>query len=149
MKHSIKEVIWGGLIFLIIVGSCIWLAGKDVKASDGWTMVDATAYWDSYGTGRSCTGQPLVEELTLAGRPQDLGKTAYIYDLDKRLIGIYEFRDTGYGQPTGRGRSQVLKGQSLGTIETGQCVDIYMKTYKQCAAWGRRKVYIKIVEAVG
>ena len=112
-------------------------------------VVEATAYYDSYGHGHGADGRKLVDGLTIAGRRQDLGKTALLYDMDMKLIGIYEFRDTGYGQPTGKGNSQIMEGKTIGTIECGQCVDIYMNTKAQCQAWGRRKVYLQIVDTKG
>ena len=111
--------------------------------------MEATAYYDSYGHGVGADGRKLVPDLTVAGRPEDLGKTAAVYDMDYNLIGLYEFRDTGYGQPTGKGKSKILPGRSVGTIEAGQCIDIYMTTYAQCKAFGRKTVYVQIINAKG
>lgn len=152
-----KKYAIGLIIFIAIIVFSVSLAAAPVQAeSTGKTetqpelkQIEATAYYDSYGHGYGADGRTLVEDLTIAGRPQDLGKTALLYDEDYRLIGIYEFRDTGYGQSTGRGKSQILKGKSVGTIESGECVDIYMSTKAKCTAWGRRKVYIQYVNAVG
>ena len=139
---------WLALFILFILG-CVALASKTVQASNGLIEVNATAYYDSYGNGCGADGRKLVEDLTIAGKKEWLGMTALLYDMDMRLVGIYEFRDVGYGAPTGKGRSQLIKGASLGTIETGQTVDIYMKTKKQCEAWGKRKVYMQLIKAVG
>lgn len=150
IKTIIKKTITVFVVCITLLGLAFAQPSEEVCAeSGGWKLVDATAYYDVYGYGYGATGQPLVEGLTIAGRPEDLGKTAYIYDLDKNLIGIYEFRDTGYGQATGYGSSRILKGKTKGTIEVGQCIDIYMTTYAKCKAWGRQKVYLRIVEAVG
>ena len=111
--------------------------------------VDATAYYDYRNVGISYDGRKLVPDLTIAGRKEDIGKTAVIYDLDFNLIGIYEFRDIGFGQPTGKGKSKVRQGLSIGTIENGTCVDIYFKTKAECEAFGRQKVYIQIINAKG
>ena len=125
----------------------MWLPNQE--DSNGIKLITATAYYDAYGHGYGADGSKLVEGLTVAGRIEDLGKTALIYDMDRRLIGIYEFRDTGYGKSTGQGRSQILKGRTMGDIETGETVDIYFKTYAQCKAWGRRQVFIQIIDAKG
>lgn len=145
-----KWIIWIAMFLLILI-SCTMLANP-AQAEDTQPklkLVDATAYYDSYGHGKGADGRKLIEGVTIAGRVEDLGKTAVLYDEDMRLIGIYEFRDVGYGQPTGKGKSEILKGKTKGTIETGQCVDIYFKTYQQCKSWGRRKVYMQIVRAEG
>lgn len=148
-KEKIKCFISGFILFIIFVLFVLSLAQPVNAKSNDLKMIEATAYYDSYGHGYGADGRKLVEDLTIAGRICDLGKTAFIYDMDMRLIGIYEFRDTGYGEPTGRGNSQILKGQSVGTIEAGECVDIYMKTKEKCKQFGRQNVYIQIVKAVG
>ena len=147
-----KKLIEGILIIImtiLMVMFCIHLGTRDVKAQGSMRVVEATAYYDSYGHGYGADGRRLVEGLTIAGRVEDLGKTALVYDMDMRLIGIYEFRDTGYGQPTGYGKSKILKGRTVGTIESGTCVDIYMSTKAKCKEFGRQKVYIKIINAEG
>lgn len=148
-QGKIKTVIIGGIFFIIFVLFLLSVANPVQASTNDLQLIEATAYYDSYGHGYGADGRKLVEDLTIAGRPSDLGKTALVYDLDMRLIGIYEFRDTGYGEPTGYGQSQILKGQSIGTIEAGQCVDIYMSTREKCKQFGRQKVYIKIIKAVG
>lgn len=111
--------------------------------------VEATAYHDSNGYGHGADGRTLVEGLTLAGKPEWLGMSAVLYDADMNYIGTYEFRDTGYGQSTGRGQSKILKGCNVGTIENGSCIDIYFTSYTKCKEWGRRKVYMQLVKATG
>lgn len=145
------EYICIGIATVIVIIFCHWLACRDVEAKSEPTLrqITATAYYDSYGHGKGADGRKLVDGLTIAGRVEDLGKTAVLYDEDMRLIGIYEFRDTGYGRATGKGKSQILRGKTKGDIETGECVDIYMSTRAKCNEWGRRKVYIQIVNAKG
>lgn len=111
--------------------------------------VSTTAYYDVNGYGHGANGQPLVEGLTIAGRKDWIGKTAALYTEDMELIGYYEFRDTGYGQPTGAGQSKLLSGKTIGTIENGTCIDIYFTSYEKCKAWGRKTVYMQLIEARG
>ena len=148
-KEKLKCFISGFIIFIIFILFLLSLAQSVNASANNLKLIEATAYYDSYGHGYGADGRKLVEDLTIAGRICDLGKTALIYDMDMRLIGIYEFRDTGYGEPTGRGHSKILKGKSIGTIEAGECVDIYMKTKEQCKQFGRQKVYIQLIKAVG
>ena len=152
-KEKIIEAIAITVIVIIFAVALVNLASRPVEAKEmvqpSLRKIDATAYYDSYGHGYGADGRKLVEGLTIAGRIEDLGKTALLYDEDLKLIGIYEFRDTGYGKPTGKGKSQILKGKSKGDIETGQAVDIYMSSKAKCNQWGRRTVYIQIVDAKG
>ena len=138
-----------------IVIACLALArpvtakGLDGGAQPELKKMEATAYYDSYGHGHGADGSKLIEGVTLAARPCDLGKTFIVYDTNYRLIGIYECRDTGYGQSTHYGKSKIIPGRSVGTIEAGLCIDIYMTTYAKCAAFGRQTVYVQIIDAKG
>ena len=144
-----KKYIYGAVIFALIIIGCLCMADTVHAQEPELKLIDATAYYDSYGHGHGAKGGKLIEGVTVAYRPQDIGKTAVIYDLNKRLIGIYEITDTGYGQSTGYGKSKILKGRSIGTIECGQCVDIYFNSYAACKMWGRRKCYMQLIKAVG
>lgn len=68
------------------------------------------------------------------------------------FIGFFEILDTGYGIETGVGESQILKGRTKGTIETGDSVDIYMPTMHQAEEWIDKYgdyVYIKLIKGNG
>lgn len=112
-------------------------------------LVDSTAYYDSHGYGFGSCGRPLVEGLTIAGRVEWLDRYVTLYEVNEDgsigdKIGRFQFLDTGYGQATGIGQSKILQGRSVGTIESGQCIDIYFSSKAKCSEWGRRKVYIVI-----
>ena len=146
---KIQRYVIGLVMFLAIVLFALWLA-KPVQADEnGLMLVDSTAYYDKYGYGHGADGRALVEGLTLAGKKEWIGMSAALYDTDMNYLGTYEFRDTGYGQSTGKGSSKILKGRSVGTIENGTCIDVYFNTYSGCKSWGRRKVYMKLIKAVG
>lgn len=169
MKKDYKVYVYGLIIFLIIVVAALSLAmpvtaqgldGGELTSVESYPepvqeeqpelkKMEATAYYDSYGHGYGADGDKLVEGLTLAARPSDLGKTFIVYDESYRLMGIYIAKDTGYGRSTHYGKSQILPGRSVGDIEAGQCVDIYFKTYADCKAFGRKTVYVQIIDAEG
>lgn len=141
-----KIVLIAGVMLLIICGAFI----STVKADEnGLVLVSSTAYYDKYHHGHGATGEKLVEGLTLAGKKEWLGMSAALYDLDMHYLGTYQFSDVGYGQATGYGKSTLLKGRTIGTIENGSCIDIYFDTYADCVAWGRKSVYMKLIEAKG
>lgn len=145
MSHDKKmEYLIGCILVIVFV-----LLVEGQAHAQGLRQVDATAYYDYRNVGISYDGKKLVPDLTIAGRKEDLGKTAILYGEDMKLIGIYEFRDIGYGRATGKGKSKVRKGMTVGTIENGTCVDIYFKTKAECEKFGRRKVYIQIINAKG
>lgn len=57
------------------------------------------------------------------------------YSLGK-FIGQYQVKDCGYGKRTGVGRSRVRPDKgSLGSIETGETVDVYFPEYSECKEW--------------
>ena len=143
MKRTAKILI--GLVLIFTMISPPYVEAKD----NGLMLVDSTGYYDIHDFGYGATGKPLIEGLTLAGKVSWLGKTAALYDEDMSFLGYYEFTDTGYGQSTGYGRSKILKGKTIGTIENGTCIDIYFNTKADCIKWGRRKVYMKLINAKG
>lgn len=151
MSDKIIEYLVKVVLVILFVIACLFMA-KPVDARSKEPVlkpVEATAYYDHHGQGYGADGRKLVSGLTVAGRIEDLGKTCLVYDESYHLLYILEYRDTGYGQSSGRGRSRILKGRTEGTIENGSCIDIYFDTEAECEAWGRKKVYIQIVDAKG
>jgi len=112
--------------------------------------VDSTAFHDKH----LCDGTTPRENFTLAGKQEWIGMTAMLWTVGEdgapdEFLGYYEFHDVGYGQSTGYGSSKFIKGKSLGTIETGECIDIWMPTEADCEKWGRRRLIIQIFDAKG
>ena len=66
-----------------------------------------------------------------AYRPCDIGKTAIVYDEKKRLIGIFEIRDTGSKN-----------------IREGRTLDIWCETEEECYELTQHG-FIQIVDAEG
>lgn len=100
-------------------------------------VVECTAYCDE---GITASGKPTVEGLTIAGAREWLGCAAVLYEVDEdgtigEFIGIYQFTDTGYGRD--------------GDILRGETVDIYMPDYDTCIEWGRRNIYVQIINGKG
>lgn len=97
--------------------------------------IEATAYCE---TGNPCAdGTWPVEGLTVAGKKKWIGKTILIYEdaggVAGELLMIGEIRDTG-GHPK---------------IKAGKCVDIFMDSEEKAINFGRRKVWVKLVDAEG
>ncbi len=108
-------------------------------------LIESTAYYNKYNQPCKDGSWP-VAGLTIAGRKEWLGKTCLVYETEEdgsigSLLGIYEFRDTGFGND--------LDQDGIGSIEAGTCIDIYMDTYEECMNWGRRMVWIQIIDAKG
>lgn len=112
--------------------------------------VEATAYYDRYNRA-SASGRELIEGKSLAGKIAWLGKRVELYRCNSdgsvgEYLGIYQFDDTGYGQESGVGNSVILEGRSIGTIENGTCIDIYMNDYTDCITYGRKDLYIRFID---
>lgn len=115
--------------------------------------VRATCYCDGDTTA---SGRP-VREGIIASKPEYMGYVACINAVNEdgsvgEFIGFYEVLDTGYGRETGNGESKILKGKTLGTIETGETIDIYMPTQHQVEEWIDTYgdyVYVKFVKGQG
>ena len=100
-------------------------------------IVECTAYCDE---GITASGRPTVEGLTMAGPREWMGCAAVLWKVNEdgtigEYIGIRQFTDTGYGRD--------------GDIQRGETVDIYIPNYDECIEWGRRRIYIQIIEGKG
>lgn len=100
-------------------------------------IVECTAYCDD---GVTASGKPTIEGQTLAGAREWIGCMAVLYEVDEDggigdFIGIYEFSDTGYGKD--------------GDIPRGETIDIFMEEEDACVEWGRKDVYVQIINGEG
>lgn len=95
--------------------------------------IESTAYWE----GKVTASGAKVREGICAGRKEWRGLTCIIYADDGgekgEYIGIYEILDTG----------------SDSRLKDGTCIDLYMENEDDCWEWGRRKVWIQLVDAKG
>ena len=159
MKRGRKHIKWWHI--LAIVGATIYLIGfwrLQVEAISGDPFkepvkVRCTCYLDSGTTASGHQTRPGI----MAAKKEWIGCVACINAVNEdgsvgEFIGFYEILDTGYGRETGIGESQILKGRTLGTIETGDTIDIWQPTRHQAEEWIDTYgdyVYITIVEGVG
>lgn len=112
--------------------------------------VSSTAYYDKYKRP-SASMRELKEGYSVAGKVEWLHKYLLVYACNEdgtmgKLLGEYRFDDTGYGAESGVGESSILKGRSIGTIENGTCVDFYFESEADCINYGRRDVYIMVLD---
>lgn len=153
--RPLKKLVYGIVIFFAIVIAAVIMAQKPVQAEEKQPelrLVDTTGYYDYlYHLGVGYDGRPLVEGLTIAGKKEWLGYSIALYDLDYKLIGIYEVRDIGYGKSLGwkYGASAIRKGSPIGDIEAGLTLDLYFNSKQDALNWGRRKCYMQLIKAVG
>lgn len=105
-------------------------------------IVNSTAYVNP-NNNPTCTGTTTIEGITVAGKREWIGRTVDIYTIsdngEKELFGTRVFLDTGYGVD-----SQKYPG--LGTIQSGETVDIYFEDLSAAKQWGNRRVYIEFKE---
>ena len=108
-------------------------------------IVECSAY--CYNGRCTASGKPTIEGVTIAGKREWLGRTALLYEVNDdggigEFIGYREFTDTGYGTD-----STLYPG--YGTIQTGECVDLYFDDEQTALEWGRRKIYIQVINGCG
>lgn len=117
----------------IAAGACPKLHAAGGGLHGAPVQMECTAYYEGEVTASGQEVRPGV----CAGKREWLGLTCIVYEDDGgRLgdyIGIYEILDTG-------GEERVRKGE---------CIDIYMQGEEECMEWGRRKVWVLLVEADG
>ena len=140
-------ILMGMIIGRLTIPTEVWGAEPELK------KVNITAYYSENPTG--CRGDMMREGIA-AGKQEWYGKAVIIYMDDNgkpgEVIGVFEILDTGYGRDTGKGESRVKKGRHLGTIETGQTIDIYRNDYAGCKEIMELtggKVFYQLVDAEG
>jgi len=138
-------------IMLAAVAACV-LMYEVVDAAEGTGskyepfVVNSTAYNNPNGNP-TFSGKPTVEGITIAGRAEWLGCVAALYEINDdgtigRFIGYREFTDTGYGVDS-------TQYPGLGTIQTGETVDLYFSDYEVCKKWGEKKIWIQVIRGKG
>lgn len=133
-------------IFAIIVLGIVGIAAT-VDAADLPFVVNSTAYCNPAGN-KTADGSDTIEGVTIAGKKEWLGCMAALYEIKEdgeigEFIGYRQFTDTGYGKD-----STLYPG--MGTIETGETVDIYWGEDRTGAfQYGERKIYIQVIEGKG
>lgn len=140
-------ILMGMIIGRLTIPTEVWGAEPELK------KVNITAYYSENPTG--CRGDMMREGIA-AGKQEWYGKAVIIYMDDNgkpgEVVGVFEILDTGYGRDTGKGESRVKKGRHLGTIETGQTIDIYRNDYAGCKEIMELtggKAFYQLVEAEG
>jgi 3D (Asp-Asp-Asp) domain-containing protein len=127
-----------------------YISADYVTTENPFMQVESTAYWNQYNRPCADTSTPQAN-LTLAGKISWLGKSCYLFKCNADgtigdCLGYYEFHDTGYGQESGEGNSVILSNRTVGTIENGSCIDIFMDTREECVQYGRQNVFILFVD---
>lgn len=140
-------ILAGMILGRLTIPDEVWGAEPELKS------INVTAYYSENPTG--CRGDRMREGIA-AGRQEWYGKAIVLYtDEDGKpgeLIGVFEILDTGYGKDTGKGESRIKKGRHLGTIETGQTIDIYRDNYDRCKEimiLTNGKAFYQLIDAEG
>lgn len=106
-----------------VITVVILLTAITVSAEDDYNpygkpfKVRATCYTSSEGAITADNSK--VREGIIAGKREWLGYGCVIYDLDMKIIGLYEFRDTG-------GHEE---------LKNGTRIDVYRNSLQRCHEW--------------
>lgn len=147
----IKTLIFFCLLLFFMFSITVKAEGSDPLSEP--VIVRCTCYIDK---GITASGQ-YTRPNTMAAKREWIGYVACINAINEdgsigEFIGFFEITDTGYGRETGRGESQIIKGKTLGTIETGETIDIWQKDMASAREWVNKYsdyVYIKIIDGKG
>lgn len=135
-EEKIIKVIDTALTVFVIITIVMLIVASAQREVYGAELIEieSTAYYE--GTVCADGTEPVVN-LTLAGRKEWIGKTAALYiskdGLISEFIGYYEFHDTGGDE----------------RLKNGTCIDIFMQDRDTCLQWGRRNVFMMILDAEG
>ena len=161
MRRGRKDKARFILIIALIILTIIWIIGEwriqaEALESDPFqepVKLRCTCYIDQGITASGKMTRPGI----MAARREWIGCVAEVNEVNEdgsvgEFIGYYEILDTGYGIETGVGESQILKGRTKGTIETGDTVDIWMPTLDAAQEWVKTHgdyVYVKLFKGEG
>ena len=105
-------------------------------------------YTTAYCSGTTTATGTQVREGVAAVDRKHMGMTAIVYEdnngMPGELIGIYSCEDTGKGGDK--------DGDGIGSIEAGQCIDIYRNDLEGCKEHMRRtggRCWVQYVKAEG
>ncbi len=123
------------LLFTVFAISTIFNS-KDLLAADNHGKpfeIESTAYC----YGKYTKDGSKVREGIISAKEEWIGKGAIVYEDNSGkpgdVIGIYEIKDTGGDY----------------RIKNGSCIDIYFTSEADCKRWGRKNVFIQIIDAKG
>ena len=150
MKNFLKE--FGFSIIFVLALLAVLIMYEIVDAAEGTGskyepfVVNSTAYCNPHGN-LTASGKPTIEGITIAGKEEWLGCVAALYTIREdggigEFIGYREFTDTGYGVPSNQ-------YPGMGTIESGETIDIFFSDRSTCLAWGNRRIYVQVVRGEG
>ena len=133
------------LPMILLIAILMPLRASEVHASESSNepvpiTVEMTYYTES---GQPCANGKTPRFGVCAYQKEYIGWTAIIYTTDMEHIGIFEIYDTGFGRKESNGK---------GTIQNGNCIDIFMESDKQGKEFIEQygnKVIIYLVKAEG
>lgn len=123
------------LALLLLTGMMALASPRQAAADDASELlqVESTAYCHGEITASGHEVRPGIA----AGKPEWMGLTCLVYEDDEgdpgKLLGIYEMLDTGGDK----------------RIKNGTCIDVYLPDYDACKEYGRKNVWIQLIEANG
>lgn len=117
-------------------GSRYYINSNYLQDDSPFILVSSTAYYNP-NNNKTADMSETIEDFTLAGRIEWLGKSCYIYECNEdgsvgSCRGYYEFHDTGWGID--------------GDILRGETIDFYMEDEADCRKYGRQNVYVYFID---
>lgn len=154
-----KKLIWfivGFVIAVILISAVNAKAIADAEEKNVFyepVKLRCTCYIDE---GITASGKEVRPNIMAAKRDW-IGCVAEINAVNEdgsvgEFIGYFEILDTGYGIETGVGQSKIFKDKTMGTIETGQTVDVWQPTMHAAEEWIDKYgdyVYVKVIRGEG
>lgn len=121
MKKVIKLAI---ITALLMVVCSVKSDAKEIKIPDGCEVVRCTCYLP---TGNRTADGTIPYEGICASNREHLGQVAVVYDLDLRIVGFFEARDTGSHEELQDGtRIDIFRETETGIREWQQTVGDYV-----------------------
>ena len=113
MKKTICTLL---VLFIVLTIGYNKANASDIKIPNGCELMRCTCYLP---TGNKTADGTLPYEGICASNREHLGQVAVVYDLDLRIVGFYECRDTG----------------SHERLQDGTRIDIFRETEEGVREW--------------
>ena len=154
--RRIKKIICFVCALVFVILALVYSPKSKAQSGDPFNesiKVRCTCYLDSGTTASGKETRPGI----ISSKKEWIGCVACLNAVNEdgsigEFIGFYEILDTGYGREPGIGESKIIKGKTLGTIETGETIDVWCATRHQAEEWidtYSDYVYIKIIKGKG
>lgn len=138
MKKRVISVLLVLAMLMLILLSCLPVQACEQCERYPIRKMRVTCY--TYPAGSITASGCEVREGIVAAKRSWMDALVVVYDLDMKLIGYFEVKDTGFGIDK--------DGDGIGSIQEGTSIDVFREDMDGCREWIERYgdyCYVQII----